>query len=462
MNRIAGRAGICLLLVLALLSGLVFFLVEYAVEAGDWVIFPGSPHVYNGGNIGCGIVTDRDGVLLLDLNGQRTYAEAEEIRKSTVHWLGDRQGNIDAPALSTYAPELAGFDLLNGVYSYGSAGGEAELTLSAAVQSAALEAMGNYKGTIGIYNYKTGQLLCAVSTPNYDPDNAPDISADDQGAYDGLYLNRFTQSTYIPGSIFKIVTLAAALESIPDIQQQSFVCKGNYEIGSDTITCDGTHGRQDLKMAFRNSCNCAFAQIAQQLGKETLQRYVEQFGVTKPVSFDGITTVAGNFNLTDASEVSLAWSSIGQYTDLVNPCSFMTFVGAIAAGGKGVDPYLVESIKSDGLTTYTADLHSGQRIVSASTAQTVREFMGFNVSDKYGSENFPGLTVCAKTGTAEVGGDKKPNAMLAGFVADEQYPLAFIVTVEDGGYGREVCVPILSKVLTACKDVMDGNSLSAG
>lgn len=455
MNRIAGRAGICLLLVLALLSGLVFFLIEYAVEAGDWVIFSGSPHVYNGGNIGCGTITDRDGVLLLELGDQRTYAQAEEVRKSTVHWLGDRKGNIDAPALSTYASELAGFDLLNGIYAYGNTGGEAELTLSASVQTAALEAMGNYKGTVGIYNYKTGELLCAVTTPTYDPNNAPDIAADDEGTYEGLYLNRFTQSTYIPGSIFKIVTLAAALESIPDIQQQKFTCRGSYKIGKDTITCDGTHWEQDLKMAFRNSCNCAFAQISEQLGAETLQRYVDMFGVIKPVSFDGITTPAGKFDLTDASKVSIAWSSIGQYTDLVNPCSFMTFVGAIASEGKGVAPYLVQNIKSDGITTYSADTHSGERIMSASTAQTLRDFMGFNVTDKYGSDNFPGLTVCAKTGTAEVGGNKKPNAMLAGFVADEQYPLAFIVAIEDGGYGREICVPILSKVLAACKSLLD-------
>ena len=100
--------------------------------------------------------------------------------------------------------------------------------------------------------------------------------------------------------------------------------------------------------------------------------------------------------------------------------------------------------------------------MSAATAEVVRDFMGFNVADKYGAENFPDLTVCAKTGTAEVGGNKKPNAMLAGFVADEQYPLAFIVAIEDGGYGREICVPILSKVLTACKTILDGNSLSEG
>ena len=455
MNRIAGRAGITILLVLALIAGLVFFLFEYTMEAGQWVIFPGSPHIYNGGNIGCGAVTDSEGVVLLDMNENRTYAELEQVRRSTVHWLGDRKGNIDAPALSAYASELAGYDLLNGVYSYGKTGATAQLTLSAKIQTVALEAMGNRKGTVGVYNYKTGQLLCAVTTPTYDPDNAPDIDGDTSGQYEGLYVNRFIQSAYIPGSIFKVVTLAAALETIEDIEEQTFTCRGSYKIGNETVTCDGTHWNQDLKQAFRNSCNCAFAQIAQQIGAQTLDRYVEQFGITQSIQFDGITTASGNFTVAD-TELELAWSSIGQYKDQVNPCVYMSFVGAIAAGGKGVYPYLVEKIASDGITAYSARTQSGDRIMSAATAEKVREFMAFNVTDKYGSENFPGLTVCAKTGTAEVGGDKKPNAMIAGFVADEEYPLAFVVAVEDAGYGREVCVPILSKVLSACKTFLDG------
>ncbi len=456
MNRIAGRAGIALILALLLLVGFGFFIFEYVVKAGDWVIFAGSPHVYNGGNIGCGRIVDRDGTLLLDLSDGRTYAEVEEVRLSTVHWLGDRRGSISAPALSHYAAELTGYDLLNGVYTYGQTGAVAQLTVSATVQSTALEAMGGYKGTVGVYNYKTGELLCAITTPTFDPDNPPDLSADTTGAYEGMYLNRFTQSTYIPGSIFKIVTLAAALETIPDILEQKFVCKGEYDIGSDTVICDGKHWEQDVKMAFRNSCNCAFAQIAQQLGKETLSRYVEQFGITQRISFDGITTAKGNFDLTGASEFSIAWSSIGQHTDLINPCTFMTFVGAVAADGKGVTPYLVSKISAEGITSYNASKVSGQRLMSKATAEKLQELMAFNVTDKYGSDNFPGLTVCAKTGTAQVGGDKKPNAMIAGFVADEEYPLAFVIAVEDAGYGREVCVPILSKVLAACKDALDG------
>ena len=456
MNRIALRAGIAFLLILILLAGLGFFVFEYVTQADQWVVFPGSPHVYNGGNIGCGVITDRDGVLLLDLSDGRTYAQAEALRRSTVHWLGDRKGSISAPALSHYAAELTGFDLLNGVYTYGEAGGTAQLTLSAEVQEAALKALGSYKGTLGVYNYKTGELLCAVTSPNLDPDNLPDLENDTTGQYDGVYVNRFTQSAYIPGSIFKIVTLAAALESIPDIMQQKFVCKGVYELDNDKVTCEDKHYEQDVKMAFRNSCNCAFAQIARQLGEETLTRYVEQFGVTQSVAFDGITTAKGNFDIKGASQYSIAWSGVGQHTDLINPCSFMTFVGAIAADGKGVAPHLVSKITSDGLTSYWGQTKNHSRIMSAATAQTLQELMGFNVTDKYGSKNFPGLTVCAKTGTAEVGGGKKPNAMLAGFVADTEYPLAFIVAVEDAGYGREVCIPVISEVLQACKTVMDG------
>ena len=455
MNRVAGRAGIILLLCLLLTAGVVFFIFEFSVNADDWVIFNGSPHVYNGGNIGCGVITDRDGVLLLDMRQGRTYAANAVLRQSTVHWVGDRNGSVNAPALSNYAAELAGFNLLSGVYSYGQTGGVAELTLSARVQTAALEAIGDYKGTVGIYNYKTGELLCAVSTPTFDPDHVPNIDEDTTGAFEGMYLNRFTQSVYIPGSIFKIVTLAAALEKNPDILDETFVCTGTYLIGEDEIVCEGAHWEQDLKLAFRNSCNCAFAQVAQQLGADVLQRYVSQFLITDSVSFDGITTSSGNYDVSNASEVSLAWSSIGQYTDQINPCRFMTFLGAIAAGGKGPIPYLVKNIAVDNISTYSADTVTEKRIMSAETAEILREYLRNNVETKYGADNFPGLTVCAKTGTAEVGGDRKPNAMLTGFVADEKYPLAFIVAVEDGGYGSEVCIPIISKVLDVCKTVMD-------
>ena len=453
MNRIASRAMALFLLVLLLLGGFAIFLAEYLVKADDWVIFPGSPHVYTGGNIGCGVVVDKEGALLLDLNEGRRYSNLLPLRQSTVHWVGDRYGSISAPSLSHYAAQIAGFDVINGVYNYGQTGGVAELTLSAKAQMAALEAMGSYKGTVAVYNYKTGQLLCAVTTPTYDPDNVPSFTEEDE-TYKGLYVNRFTQSSYIPGSIFKIVTLAAALETDPDIVNKSFVCRGEYKIGSEEITCEGAHWEQTLKQAFCNSCNCAFAEIALQLGADTLTKYVEKFGIAQPVTFDGITTAKGNFQIQSEADLNLAWASIGQHLDLVNPCAFMTFMGAVANDGKVTSPYLVEEITVDGSRTYDAKRNSGDRIMSKETAAVLQEYLQNNVTVKYGADNFPGLTVGAKTGTGEVEG-KKPNAMLAGFVDHEELPLAFMVCVEDAGYGKTVCIPIISKVLTAVQQTVN-------
>ena len=450
MNRIARRSMVTLVLVLFLAGGFGFFLVEYFTKSSDWVIHAGSPHVYNGGNIGCGVIVDRDGALLLDTTDGRTYSNSEQLRKATIHWVGDRYGNISAPALSAYAAQMAGYSAIDGVYAFGNSGAEAKLTLSAQVQTAALEALGDRKGCVAVYNYKTGQLICGVTTPTYDPDNIPQISDDDE-AYEGVYLNRLTQSVYIPGSIFKIVTLAAALDTIPDIQEQSFSCTGVYYIGNDEITCGGPHGIQSLKTAFMNSCNCAFAQVAKQLGGKTLQEYVDKLDLTEPLQFDGITTAAGNFSCADGFDANVAWSAIGQHNDQMNMCRFLSFVGAIANGGTEVRPYIVSGITSDGSQTYRAHTQFGEQLISRETAQLVLEYMRYNVVNYYGDYNFPGLQVCAKTGTGEVGGGKKPNAMIAGFCANEEYPLAFVVAVEDGGFGGDVCIPVLSKVLEACK-----------
>ncbi len=455
MNRVTKRSGIMVLFILILVCGTGFFVGEYFVKSSQWVISPGSPHVYNSTNIGCGQVTDRQGVLLLDITGDRTYSDSLAIRQSTLHWLGDRKGNISAAAISHYAREMSGFDALNGVYSYSGTGGEARLTLSAKVQTVALEALAGRKGAVAVYNYRTGEILCAVTAPTFDPDAPPDITADESGSFDGLYLNRFTQSTYIPGSIFKVVTTAAALECIPDIQEQSFQCTGIYEFGVDKVTCEKAHGTNDLKSALARSCNCAFAQIAQQIGAERMTEYVRQFGITDSITFDGVSTARGNYDVTDSAAVELAWSCIGQYTDLINPCTYLTFMGAIANDGQVVYPHVVSRIRVGEEITYDAESVRGEQILPAQTAQVLRRFMRNNVQSIYGDGNFPGMSVCAKSGTSQLGGGKTSNAMFAGFVQDEAYPLAFIVVVENGGYGSSTCVPILSKVLAACKTVMD-------
>ena len=454
MNRIMSRARVLMVLVLVLALGVTFFLGEYFLNASKWVHSAGSPHIYNAENIGCGQIADRDGNLLLDLTGNRTYSNALSLRKSTIHWLGDRQGNISAPALSHYAKEIAGYDSLSGLYAYGGVGGQVTLTISAKLQMAALEAMGDYKGTLAIMNYRTGELLCAVTTPTYDPDDVPDIAGDTSGVYTGVYVNRFTQSTYTPGSIFKIVTMIAALECIDDIETQEFTCTGELLYGIDKVTCEKVHGKQNIRDAFKNSCNCVFAKVSEQIGGKRLERFAKELGVLDALEFDGISTAAGNIDSADKAGVLVAWSAIGQHKDLVNPASFLTLVSAVANDGIRNNPYLVSNIKTGLSTTYEAKNTSSSRLMSSDTANTLKELMRNNVENYYGDEHFAGFTVCAKSGTAEVGGDQKPNAMFTGFLLDEEYPLAFIVTIENGGYGRLTCVPVLEKVLQACRDAL--------
>ena len=455
MNRVTKRTWLMGVFILVLLAGMAFFLWEYTTQAAQWVIFPGSPHVYNGTNIGCGTLVDRSGVMLLDITEDRTYSDNATTRKSTLHWLGDRKGYIRANAVAGYAAEMAGFDPVDGVYGATGTGGEARLTISAKVQNAALEAMEGRKGTVAVYNYKTGQILCAVTTPTYDPDNVPDIASDESGVWDGVYLNRFVQSVYIPGSIFKVVTTAAALECVPDILDRTFTCTGKVEYSTEAVTCERPHGTLNLQNALASSCNCAFAQIAKLVGKDNMKKYVRQFKVTESVSFDGVTTAEGNYDISNTGAVSFAWSCIGQHTDQINPASFMTFMGAVAGGGVGVNPYIVSQVRSNGEITYQAETLRNDRIMSEEVAAKVKDYMRNNVRIIYGDGNFPGLEVCAKSGTSQLGGDKVSNAMFAGFVANEEYPLAFVVVVEGGGYGASTCVPVISKVLSVCKTVMD-------
>ena len=450
MNRVASRAYIVFVLVLALLAGSALFGVDYGMHAKDWVMTSGSPHIYENNRVDQGVITDRDDTLLLSLVDRRVYSSDPAIRKSTMHWVGDRSGNVGSGILKNYASQIVGFDALSGTYRYGDTAGQMRLTLNAQVQAAALQAMGNYKGTVAVVNYKTGEIVCSVTTPTYDPDNAPDIATDASGAYEGVYMNRFLRSAYTPGSVFKIVTLAAALECMPEVLDERFTCTGALEFGPDKVTCERVHGDQSLKDAFCNSCNCVFGQLAIRVGRERMTKYVRQFGLLDSIAFDGLTTVTGQYDVSGAADQELAWSGVGQYTDLINPCVFLRFVGAVGNGGVSVDPYVVQDITVGRNKTYEAEPALERRLMSAKTAETVAQFMGNNVQNKYGAGNFPGMAVCAKTGTAEVGINKRPNAMFAGFVSDSELPLAFIACIEDGGYGAQICIPVMSRVLAAC------------
>ena len=455
MKTLAKRTYFALALACILLFGLLTFLVRYALFADRWVTFSGSPHVYTReGTLNTGIVVDREGTVLLSTEHGKQYADNALTRRATLHLLGDREGNIPSPVIRNYAKYLVGFDKLNGTAAMEDGGGELTLTVDASVQTVALQALDGRRGTVGVYNYETGEILCAVSSPTFDPDDVPDIAGDTTGAYDGAYVFRFFNTTYTPGSIFKLVTAKAALEEIPDIRTQTFTCTGSIEVEGTPVNCPKAHGTMDFQDALAHSCNCAFAQIAVQLDRSRLTRAAEQAGIGDSLRVDGLLTAPGHFDVSAAGDNELAWAGIGQYTNLVNPCQYMTYMGAIARGGKAARPYLVAQVSCGGKTKYKASTSHTGAMIQAEAAAALRTMMRYNVTEMYGTWNFPDLEVCAKSGTAEVGKDAN-TATFAGFIADPDYPLAFIVVVEEGGAGSTTCAPIAGVVLKACVNVMD-------
>ena len=449
MKKIERRAFVCLALAILLAAGLAVFLVRYFLDGGDWASSAFNRHLYNSsGELSSGTVLDRDGdVLSQVVDGRRTYYDGATVRKATLHAVGDLQGNIGTGALNAFADKLTGYNLLNGAFG-AQRGSELYLTIDARYNYTAYEALGGRSGAVGVYNYETGEILCMVSAPSYDPLDVPeDIETSDR--YKGAYLNRFLSSAFTPGSVYKTVTLAAALEEIPDLTDRTWTCEGSVQIGDETIVCSGTHGQQDIASAFANSCNVAFAQIAVELGAETLAEYTEKAGLTDSYSIDGLPTAKGSFDyFAGITDGQLGWAGVGQHRDQVNPASLMIYMGAVANGGKAAEPYLIGRTTSalglpslPHLTTHT------RRLVDADTAEMLADLMANNVTQTYGADRFPGMDICAKSGTAEVGEGQTPHAWFAGFLRGEETPYAFVVLVENGGGGSSVAGTVAAKVL---------------
>lgn len=451
MRKIEKRAVLCLIIALALIAGLGLFCFRFVTNASDWAAYPYNRHMYsNSGQLLSGTILDRDGDVLTEVkNGERVYYPDATVRRATVHAVGDGSGYIGTGALTAFADRLSGYNLITGGYSPLGSGRNLTLTLDAYLNVTAYNAMDGRQGTVGVYNYKTGDILCMVSTPSFDPENPPDASS----AEDGVYLNRFLSSAQVPGSIFKTVTLTAALENLPDLKGRTFTCTGETTVGGTVITCPKPHGKMDIESAFANSCNGVFGTLAAELGGDTMTKYVEQAGLTRRMSVDGIMTAAGHYDVSEADKGQIGWSGVGQYTDTVNPCNMMAYMGAIANGGTAAVPRLILDITTpSGIPTSWQRTEETDTLVQASTASQVKEMMKNNVVQTYGTDRFRGLDIGAKSGTAEVGGDKRPNAWFAGFLDDPEHPYAFIVLVENGGGGASVAGEIAATVLQACVD----------
>lgn len=451
MRKIEKRGIFCLILAALLGIGLVLFCVRFVLDGGTWASYPYNRHLYNNeGVLKGGTVLDRDGDVLstLDESGNRVYYDDASVRRATLHAVGDPAGNIGAGALTAFADKLSGYNILTGAYSPLGTGNSVYLTIDAYLNNIAYQALNGMNGTVGVYNYKTGEILCMVSTPTFDPADPPDIDPDDP-AWDGVYVNRLLMANSIPGSIFKVVTLNAAIENLPDLFTRTWTCTGSVEIGGSPVTCSYTHGELDIEDALAVSCNCVFGQLAVELGGDIMQEYTDAAGLTESISVDGIQSSKGTFNFT-GNDNQLAWSGVGQGEDTLCPINMLQYMGAIANGGKAAVPRLIEkSTTSYGIPTGLYFAHKSDQLIESDTASTIADMMHNNVIETYGQDRFPGMDICAKSGTAEVGADQTPNAWFTGFLRDEATPYAFIVLVENGGGGSSVAGTVASTVLQA-------------
>lgn len=456
MKKVQRRALSVLAIILCLLVGVSIFTFNFFRNGGDWVNFSANKHIYSNGVLIGGAIYDRDGnALIQTVDGKRKYSDDESVRCATMHIIGDKKSNIATALQKVYADELVGYNVINGTYSVNGTGNNIYTTLDSEVCAAAYKQLKGKKGTVCVCNYKTGEVICLVSTPTYDPENPPTIE-DGDDSYEGVYINRGLSSRFTPGSVYKLVTAAAAIDNIDDIFEQTFTCNGSIVINGQKIVCSGVHGKQTFKEALKNSCNVAFGQISVQVGWDTMTEYAENLGITISHNVSGINTIKGSI-ATSGGDNELAWTGIGQNTDEVNPFAMMRYAAIIANGGVLAEPYLVEKITtSSGIRTSFMLHKNSTRYLSESTANTLTEMMRYNVTNGYGDSLYPdGMEFCAKTGTAELDGDQKSHAWFVGFCKNDKYPYAFAVCVQNGGSGKTVAGTIASKVMAEVKNQID-------
>lgn len=426
MNKLIFRTVPILLMVILIIVGLTAFVFRLFSNGADWTLFIGNGDVFSSGRLKNALIEDRSGALLYRAGeGTRTYSEDPETRKATVHILGDREGNVAFGAQKLLRRELIGYDFVNGVSKSPE---PVRLSVSAELSKAAQRALDGRSGAVLVSDYTTGEILCCVSSPSFDPDSGE--------IPDGAYINRATGATYPPGSVFKLVTLTAAVENLPDLDERVFTCTGSESFGSGTVACTRAHGEMKIEDALAMSCNCAFAELATELGAERLRDTAVRLGVTESFDIDGAVVTAGRYDASFTDKIELAWSGAGQHTDLVTPAAMLRLVSAIANGGTAKELTIVRGRDNGGTELMTEDV-----------AVRIAGMMDYSVRLTYGIENFPGLELRAKSGTAEVGGGRAPHAWFVGFIRNTGHPYAFAVLVENGGWGSVTAGSVANAVL---------------
>ncbi|MFJ8954063.1 peptidoglycan D,D-transpeptidase FtsI family protein [Streptomyces sp. NPDC102381] len=352
-------------------------------------------------------------------------------------------------------------------------GGNVVTTLNADAQKAAYDGLKNRgKGAVAAIEPSTGKILALASTPSYDPSSFAGNSTDDSKTFTQLdkdkdkpLLNRALRETYPPGSTFKLVTAAAALESGKyDSDQKTDTPLPWIMPGTTTplpnegnIPCKNA----TLRVALRVSCNTVFGKIGSDLGVDAMREEADKFGFNKE-QFVPVRSNASNFDdKMNKSETAL--SSIGQFNTATTPLQMAMVASAIANDGKLMEPYMVDELKAPNLDTIEkTDPKEMSRPLSEENATKLQSMMETVVNEGTGTNaKIDGVTVGGKTGTAQHGVDnsEKPYAWFVSYAKTSSgSPVAVAVVVEDSAAGRQdisgggLAAPIARDVMKAVVD----------
>ena len=247
------------------------------------------------------------------------------------------------------------------------------------------------------------------------------------------------------------MTAAAALENIEGSEDRLLYCEGSKIIGGEYVTCVEPHGELSMKEAMAVSCNIYFAELAVELGPDVMTEYADKFGFNHNLKVDDNDVASSKYDVSKADTAGLAWSGVGQYTDMANPLHMAVICSAVANGGTPIEPYMIDNV--DSFFNFKdiavgSRAKNGVRMMKSSTANKLSDMMRYTVSNHYGDSTFGDLHVAAKTGTAEVSnGDE--DGWIVGYVTDDDCPLAFAVCVENGGFGFSSAGPVARAALEA-------------
>lgn len=408
-----------------------------------------------------GRITDRSGTQLAgtDAEGRREYLENEAARRALSQTVGDDAGMSGTGVETVFSSTLLDLsssltDRLSEIFNQVEhVGSSVQITVDAHLQAyIASRFPKNYRGAVCVLNYKTGEILAMTSMPNYDPYALSDRS--DAEIEDTAYLNRCLQGLYTPGSIFKIVTLASALEYDPNVVNQDFTCSGTWEYDGGSIVCMSgktAHGDMTLKKAFMKSCNVTFGKLAYQLGLDRLRETAEKFGFNENFKFEDFIVYNSSFPKDVRNMNGLVWAGIGQGEVLVTPLHMAMISGAVANGGTMMQPYLVQKITTSlDQVTKKGTSKAYRQVMNGDTAALIAKYMYETVkSGTAGKAAIKGYTVCGKTGSAETSDDKSKatNAWYTGFVYDDAHPYAVSVVIEEGGAGGNLAAELAADAL---------------